>query len=435
MSKTLKALLEKRAKIQARGAELHQIVEKRGTGFDGNEQANARQIVQELEACDGEIADFRMMERLSAMSDPANRPAYLQDKSPDNPFNRLDEYRMLRAIDRICSKKPLNGIEAEVHQVLEQQASQNGIAQRGNLLIPHQLPMGFEQRAVTNTSTAVGALQTTVVNSFIDVLKNALALRRAGATVAAGLVGTVTLPKKTNKAGTGWVGEDAPPAAGTALTFGSVSLSLKNVSGEIVIGRDLTKQTSLDVEMIARQDLLEEIVLAIDYGGLHGSGSSNQPLGIFNDSNCPLISLGTNGAKMTRAKLIEMLTTITGANVTDALSWLTNTAGYGSMLDTLKISGGTVPSYLIDDGDLILGKPVVQTNQIRSNMTKGTSSDCNGLVLGSFSNNMILGLWGGVDLLIDEVSNKPAVTIDAWQSCDWKIRLPQKIAKCADLKP
>lgn len=432
---TLKGLQEKRAAVIKRGQDLHQAIEKRANGVTAEDREPMRKITEDLEAVDQEIADYRMLTRIADLSDPSKQPAYLTDRSGDNPFNRLGEYRMLRAIDRLASKKPLDGLEGEIHGVLEQRAAQDGIKLQGNLLLPHQLPMGAEQRAVTNTTTAVGALQTTIVSSFIDVLKNMLVLRRAGATVAGGLVGTVKLPKKTNKAVTGWVGEDTAPAAGTAITFGDVTLAPKNVSGEVVIGRDLTKQTSLDIEMIARMDLLEEIVLAIDYGGMHGSGSSNQPQGIFSNSDCPLISLGTNGAKMTRAKLIEMLSTITAANVTDTLTWITNAIGYCSMLDTLKISGGTIPSYLIDDGDTILGKPVLQSNQIRSNMTKGTASNCNGLVLGSLENNLILGLWGGVDILVDEVTNKPALTIDAWQTCDISIRQPQKIAKCADLLP
>jgi HK97 family phage major capsid protein len=432
---TLKGLQEKRAAVIKRGSDLHHTIETRGKGVTAEDREPMRKVTEELEAVEQEIADYRMLTRIADLSDPSKQPSYLTDKSGDNPFNRLGEYRFLRAVDRLASKKPLDGLEGEIHTILEGRAAQDGIKLQGNLLLPHQLPMGAEGRAVTNTTSAVGALQTTVVQSFIDVLKNSLVLRRAGATVAGGLVGTVKLPKKTNKAGTGWVGEDTAPAAGTAITFSQLTLSPKNVSGEVIIGRDLTKQTSLDIEMIARMDLLEELVLSIDYGGLHGSGSSNQPQGIFNNSGCPLIALGTNGAKMSRTKLIEMMSTITSANVTDQLSWITNALGYCSMLDTLKISGGTVPSYLIDEGDLILGKPVLQSNQIRANMTKGTSTNCNGLVLGALQNNLVIGLWGGVDILVDEVSNKPALTIDAWQSGDIVIRQPEKIAKCSDLLP
>lgn len=433
MSKSLKALTEKRAAILARGAELHHTIEKRANGLDESDRKAVADITAELAAADQEIADFRSLARIADLSDPSKQPAYLTDGSKDNPFNRLGEYRLLGAIERLCSKKQLTGLEAEVHQVLEGQARSQGISLRGNLLVPHQLPMGAEGRAVTNTTTAVGALQTSVANTFIDVLKNFLIMRRAGGTVVSGLVGTVKLPKKTNRAGTGWVGEDTAPAAGTALTFGDVTLSPKNVSGEIVIGRDLTKQTSLDIDMIARNDLLEEILQAIDYAWLHGSGSSNQPQGIAVNSGCPLIAIGTNGGAMTRAKLIEMLTTITGANVMSELAWVTGSVGYGKLLDTLKISGSTVPSYLIDDDGRMLGKPVLQSNQVRANMTKGSSSDCTGLFLGDYS-TAVLGLWGAVDLLIDEVTNKPAVTVDAWQTCDIAVRQPEKIVKCLDLR-
>ena len=426
---TKKELLEKRGKIASRAKSLSEAAKDRA--FTEEERSQFTALQTESAELDSAAEEMQTRASLDMMSlQGLGEPRFGSgDKSDDNPFNRLKDYRLFKAI-RSClpGEQPLNGLEGEVHRELEKRASEFGLATRG-VRIPHSLPMGGPEKRVTDTTAGAGAISINVASTFIDVLRAKLVFRQAGAQVVPGLLGTFKMPKKTSRAAGAWVGEStAATAADMALS--AVTFAGKTVCGATKISRDLLHQTALDLEMIARDDLVTGIAEAIDLAGFHGTGSSNQPQGIAANSSCPTVAIGTNGGSMTWAKLIELQTTVLGANG-EVMTYVTSPVGYGHLLTTVKVSG--YPTYLASENGIVGGLPVLRSTQISKTLTKGSASGtCTAMFCGDFSQAMI-GLWGSADLIVDPLTSKPDIAIDLYQTADIQFRCPQAIAKCLDI--
>lgn len=427
---TRKELLEKRGDIARRAKALSTAAKDRA--FTEEERSQFAALQKESEELDGAAEEFQTRASLDLMAlqglGPNGEPRFGgAEGGGDNPFNRLSEYRLFRAIAGQVDGG-LSGIEREVHDELSKRTlAATGRSARG-LQIPHALPMGTPERRVTNTTAGAGAININVASTFIDVLRAKLVFRQAGAQVIGGLVGTFKMPKKTTRAAGAWVGESTA-ATPADMTFGTVTFAGKNVCCSTRISRDLMHQTALDLEMIARDDLVTGLAEAVDLAGFHGSGSSNQPQGIAANSSCPTVAIGTDGGAMTWAKLIELQTTVFGANA-EAMRYITSPVGYGHLLTTVKVSG--YPTYLADNGTAG-GLPILRSTQVKKNLTKGTSSGtCTALFCGDFSQAMI-GLWGSIDLIVDPLTSKPDIAIDVYQTVDMQFRNPEGIAKCLDI--
>ena len=99
-------------------------------------------------------------------------------------------------------------------------------------------------------------------------------VRAAGAVVLDGLIGNVDLPRRTARP-TSLGGRRQRPGSEATQTFGAVQLRAKTGSTYVDIYRTMFNQTSLDIEMLVRDDLAAAVQLGIDYAALHGDGLNN----------------------------------------------------------------------------------------------------------------------------------------------------------------
>ena len=430
---TRKELLEKRGEIARRAKALSEAVKDRQ--FTEEERSQFTALQKESEELDGAEQEFNTRSSLQMMAlqglGPNGEPRFGgADGGSDNPFNRLNEFRMFRVVrSMLPGEAGLSGLEKEVHDELNKRTLEATNKAARGILLPYALPMSAPpEKRVTDTTAGAGAINTVVARTFIDVLRAKLVFQQAGAQVVPGLVGTFKMPKKTSRAAGAWVGESTA-ATPADQAWSTVTFAGKNVCCSTKISRDLMHQTALDLEMIARDDLVTGLAEAIDLAGFHGTGSSNQPQGIAATSNCPTVAIGTNGGALTWAKLIELQTTVFGANA-EAMKYITSPVGYGHGLTTVKVSG--YPTYLMDNG-IAAGLPVLRSTQIKKNLTKGTSSGtCTALFCGDFTQAMI-GLWGSIDMIVDPLTSKPDIAIDVYQTADIQFRNPEGITKCLDI--
>lgn len=439
---TQKEIAEKRSKISGRVGELlKQSAERALTAEERSEFERLEAEAADVDKSFEEHNTRARMEKL-ARSNPDSAPDFKLEK--DHPFANLERFSLLSACRQIDNGQEVRGFEREVSDFCAAEAMKCNVPVRGDFRIPYELPMFVpgnrrsahtpgETRAATTSTSASGAVVTNTASTFIDVLRNELVLFAAGAQVVPNLVGTFKLPVKTSKASGSW-GNGNHVQTAAAMTFGARTFSPKHVTAEVVIERELMTQTSLDMEMIARNDIAMALAEAIDYGGFHGSGASSQPTGIAANADCIVVELGTDGGPMTWAKANKMMTLIASKNVrSNRIVYVTSAVGYGELVTTPKI-GSTYPIYLAEGGQMA-GRPVLVSNQIRDNLTKGaTTAGCSAVFCGDFS-NVFIGLWGSVDFLFDKITNKPGLTIDAWQTCDVVFRYPDAITKVVDLKP
>ena len=326
-----------------------------------------------------EVRSFSFQRAINALANPNNREAW-----------------EAAAFERECS---------------EAAQQRNGKPSQG-IMVPSDVLRG-QRDLVVGTSTAGGNLVSTDLRTgdFIDLLRNRLALANVGATVLNGLQGNVSIPRQTSAASAFWVGEGGNPTE-SQQAFDQISMTPKTIGAFVDYSRKLLLQGSIDVESMIRMDLARVLSLEIDRVGIYGTGSTNQPLGLTNTTGLGSQTITGTG---TFAQYVEMETKVAVANADVAsMSYIINATSRGALKTTEKSAGGTFGNFAIMD-DTLNGYPVVVTNQLGTN-------DC---LFGDFS-QMILGLWSGLDLKVDDITGATAGTVRviALQDLDFAVKQP-----------
>ena len=318
-------------------------------------------------------------------------------------------------------------------------AQKEGRASRG-LTVPTDVL--FQKRDIltgTATNTAKGGnLVATdlLAGSFIDVLRAKMVTAQLGATYLTGLQGNVAIPKKTGPSTAAWVAENAAPAESTNFpSFGQVTLSPKTLAGFVDFSRRLMLQSSLDIETLIRNDLASTIAVAMDSAAISGSGT-NRPTGVLNTSGIGSVTLATNGAAPTWQMVVDLVREVEIDNV-DATSagFLTNAQVKSRLARTPRQTSGIEGNFILQPpfSDLY-GYPLTVSQQVPSNLTKGTGTNLSAMIFGVWS-DLLIGQWSGIDLMVDPYTGSSAATVrvTAFHDCDFAVRYPESFAECNEI--
>jgi len=278
-----------------------------------------------------------------------------------------------------------------------------------------------------------------VTGEFIELLRNAMMVRKLGARVLSGLVGDVAIPKQTGGATAYWVTEGNAPSE-SQQTFAQLALTPKTVGAFTDISRKLLLQSSMDVEQLVREDLATVLALAIDYATIAGTGSGGQPTGVINTSGIGVVAIGSDGGAPTYTHILNLWKTVAQNNAaTGRLGWLTNAIMIAKLASTEKFSG-TGKTVIEDlpgpDGmTTMLGVPCAMSNQVPSNLTKGSSNDCSAIIFGNWR-DLVIAEWGALDLLVDPYTGGTAgtVRVRVLQDVDIGIRHVESFAAILDAR-
>jgi HK97 family phage major capsid protein len=260
-----------------------------------------------------------------------------------------------------------------------------------------------------------------------------------GATVMTDLHGPVAIPRQTAGATTYWLAEAGAPTE-SDQAFDQVTMTPHTVGAFTDYTRRLLLQSSIDVEAFVRHDLAIRITTGVDLAAINGSGSSNQPRGILNTSGIGSVAGGTNGAVPSLANIVALESAVATANADiGSLAYLTNAKVRGK-LKTVDVSTAGAGKFLWGEardeqgiGELN-GYRAGVSNQVPSNLTKGTSSSvCSAIIFGNWADLMI-GMWSGLDVLVDPYSNSTSGTIRvvAFQDVDIAVRQAASFAAMLD---
>lgn len=359
----------------------------------------AAKPVADIGLTDQEARRFSFLRAINALANPGDRKA--QDDA---------------AFERECS---------------DAVAGKLGKGSRG-LWVPAEV-----QRRDLTVGTAADGGHTVATNllaaNFIDLLRNKMAVIDMGAQMLTGLVGNIAIPRQTGGGTAYWVAESGAPTE-SQQAFDQVTMSPKTVGAFSDISRKLLLQSSLDIEGFVRNDLATVLALAIDLAAINGSGVSNQPTGILNTTGIGDVAGGTNGLAPTWAHMIELETDVAVANAdVGALGYLTNAKVRGKLKTTEKFS--TTGQVVWGDGATpVNGYKAGVSNQVPSNLTKGTSSGvCSAIIFGNFA-DLIIGQWGALDLMVDPYTNSTSGTVRvvALQDVDIAVRHAQSFSAMKD---
>jgi HK97 family phage major capsid protein len=284
------------------------------------------------------------------------------------------------------------------------------------------------------TWNAGGAMVATEVltASFIELLRNKMVLRTLGATFLGGLVGDVAIPKQTGGATAYWVSEGTAPTE-SQQTIGQVGLTPKTVGAFTDFTRKLMLQSSMDVEAFVRNDLALVLAIAKDLAGIAGQGVNGQPRGIFAHPDVSTVAISTNGNSASWGNIVGLETQVATNNADiGAMAYLFNAAGRGLLKQVPKVS--SYPVFLWE-GNEVNGYPAYVSNQVPSNLEKGSGTSLSGGVFGVWS-QLIVADWGTVDILVDPytASSSGTIRVRALSDCDIGLRYGQAFAVFRDLK-
>lgn len=345
-------------------------------------------------------------------------------------------WSLVRAINAVLNNDWTHaGFEREVSQAIAKRAGRD--VRQTSFFMPSNIPFmakGAEQRAIYQVGTAGqgGNLVATqlLAQSFIEVLRNATVTGQLGATYLTGLVGKVDIPRQITATGTYWVAESGAITEAEA-TFDKVSLTPKTIASLSKMSRLALLQTTPDIEMLARRDLLAVMALGLDLAALSGSGAGNQPTGITNQAGVGSVVGGTNGANLTFDHLISLKYAVKVANaIQQNLGFAINSKSIG-YLSTQKASTG---QYLWEpqgglttaSPDKVKGSPYAESQQLRSTLTKGASGAvCSEILYGNWS-ELLIGEWGVMEVMVNPFDStgfaNGDVVIRAMQTADVAVR-------------
>lgn len=372
-------------------------------GFDGNEAIKQGMSVDQ----------FR---NLIMDSLEKKQKEHKVDTTPNSDIglsqNEKEQYSLMRALrDAAAGKR-----DTFEYRVGEAAAKASGIEARG-LYIPADMLM--RTMSVADTENGGNTVATNILSgSFIDALRAQSVIMQI-ATKLDGLVGNVQIPRQTGKS-TVYKPAEKSAITQSDITTDFISLAPQRYGASVPVTKQLLMQSSLAVENMIKIDIAKQIALKIEADIITDILSQVTQV----------VSLGTNGAAPTLAKLIEMETLVNAADASMGnLKYIFNAKGKGKLKTTEKASG--YPSYLME-GDMVNGYGALMSNLVPSNLTKGTGTNLSAALFGNFD-DVIVGTWGGLDVVMDiyTQAKEGIINITADQFADYDLR---RIASFATIK-
>lgn len=295
----------------------------------------------------------------------------------------LQTYSMMRAIEAMASGNWKHaGFERSISLAIADASKKEA---RG-LFVPHETI--FQRQLEKKTPSKGGVLVDTDlrIDQFVDVLRNKAMIGRLGARVLSGLVGDISIPRKTNGTNFYWLDEDDEPEF-SDFDFSTLNLQPRTIAGAIAVTRKLRKQSSMSVESLMRQDMIEGIAVAIDAAQLKGTGLNNQPLGLLNQVGLPGF---TYADKVDWDDIVDMETMIANANADEAgMAYLTSPTQRGVAKKTQVFANTGERLWGADN--TVNGYRAFATNQMPADAW----------LHGDWS-QIITALWGVLDLNVDK---------------------------------
>ena len=244
----------------------------------------------------------------------------------------------------------------------------------------------LERRAlVEGTNSAGGFLTPEVLSSrIIDRVRKRARVLQAGAQTLRLDSDSVSLPRLTTGVTPAWRAENASNSESDPV-FDRVTFVPKSLATAVKVSYELWEDMIDGGAEIITNELIAAIGLEVDRASLRGSGSSNQPTGLRNQSGVTIQSMGTNGAVPNYGSLMTAVGTILGANIdpTAAIMSSRTWMQLGGLADT---TGQPLrPPKAVEDLTYLV------SNQIPDNLTQGSSSVASEVYVGDFT-NLIVGV-------------------------------------------
>ncbi|MEP1612668.1 MAG: phage major capsid protein [Roseobacter sp.] len=259
------------------------------------------------------------------------------------------------------------------------------------LFIPSDVLMdqNFLRAQNVGTPAAGGVLvpQDYRAGSFIELLRNRMALTNHGVRVLQGLQGNVDIPKQTGGGTFYWFGEDGEPAD-TEASFGLVSMTPHSAGMAIPFTRRMAQQSSPAIEGLVRDDLIRGLSIGLDKTALVGHSSPDAPQGLRERIFANARDWAGSEPMPSEDDIIDLETDVAAANAdVGDLAYIYNARMSGHLKKLRDADGRRLE---VEKGGMVNDYPRTRTNQ----MNNGE------IIYGNWS-DLIVGMWSGMDLRVD----------------------------------
>lgn len=344
---------------------------------------------------EGERKRYSMIKLIRAASEPSNRSA-----------------------------QTAAGFELECHAAAE---SVRGVAKNSGFLVPDEV---LRTRAFTPLNTSIAETDTgdsggnlvaddLEAGSFISLLRNETVAMRLGRSLM-GLTGNISIPKQVGAAQGFWLGEDEDITA-SSLSVGQVALTPRTCGARNEVTRKMLQQGSIDVEQLLRDDLASIMAQTIDHAAFYGDPDTNpkMPRGLKFTAGIGSVEWGVDTAYVDLVAA-ETAAAVANAGVANSV-YVCNAAKRGNLKSELKFAG--VAGTVWEPGNTLNGYATEVTNQL----------DAGDVFFGNWA-DFIIGMWGGLEILVDPFSGSASgkVRITAFQDVDFLARRAASFARIAN---
>jgi HK97 family phage major capsid protein len=308
------------------------------------------------------------------------------------------------------------------------------------------------QQRITEMLTRVGTIDSQTANAIkevvfteyggelINILRNLALVVRMGARVLTGLSSPIAFPRQTQDVTATWVAENpGTDVADSNVKTDLVTVTPRTLQAATKYSRQLLVQSSVDVEAMVRESIAAAHALAYDLAAVHGTGSNNQPLGIYNQPNVNTVDFGSasfgSSNKLAWTGVVEMERIVATANaLLGALGFMTTPSIAADGKTTLKFPGAAVAQGgPIWEGTMLEGEMdgvrSMTTNQVSKTLgANGAASGASyhGLIFGNWT-DLIIGQFGGsMEMIVDPYTWKKQglIEVASFQMADVAVRHP-----------
>jgi len=336
---------------------------------------------------------------------PGNqKEPFKMDEDEVKRYSLFNAVRYLMTGDESIAK-----FELEVSERIakETKATPNGI------LIPRQV----QERAILSKANS-GALVGTDhrADLYIDSLKAESFVVSNGAKVLRGLVGDQDIPRALGGIDFQFVGEGGKSPE-MSKTFDNITLTPHTATGSISITRRLLMQSNPYVEQLIEADINAGMALLIDKTVLAGDGQDNRPKGILYTSGVNTIDVADANGIPTFKEAVQFETEVAESDALRGnLCYVTRPAINGAWKTQPTDAGSGV---MTNTNGIVNGYKSIGTTLLPEGKT----------IFGNMS-DVIIGLWGELDLVLDTatLADEGGLVLRAWQDMDVGVRHAQSFS-------
>lgn len=298
-----------------------------------------------------------------------------EDKRQSNNIIMNKEFRLISAINSIANNRNLSEVDNAVVKDGATAMKNAGISTSG------QIQLSPENRTLS-VATADGVVETSVENILAPLRDNSV-LISAGAKFLTNLQGNVKLPVM-GKGNVTWEGETATAKdAGNTIT--AKELKPMRLTAFLDCSKTFLIQDSADAEATLRADIVNAISEKLQQTILGTeAGTETQPAGIFSIDASAVTSVTTF------KDICDLEAKVDDSNAGVNRCYLVSNKAKAGLRNMAKSAKST--------------ELVMQNGEIDGTKVYATSSIADKYIAyGDFS-NLVIGQWGGIDLLVDNIS-------------------------------